>query len=225
MKGRTRYDHGRVAPVYESIACSLSAGAIPRAKARQLESMRPGARVLYAGVGAGEDALRAARLGMAVTAVDVSSAMLGRFERRLAREALPGELIVGSILDHRVREPYDFVIANFFLNLFDDEALDQVLAQLRLLVRAGGELRVADFAPPSGSPLARFVQGLYYWPIHLVAHALGLCARHPLYDVPARLDAVGLELVERKPVECWKGGPAIFENWAARPCEPSAGKL
>lgn len=217
MRQRTQYDHGRVAVVYESIARVLSAGAIPRVKARQLQTMKPGSRVLYVGVGAGEDALRAVRLGMAVTAVDVSPKMLARLEHRLQREALRGELVQGNILDHQPRERYDFVVANFFLNLFEQESLRRVLRHLATLVRADGLLLIADFAPPPRSPSARFLQQAYYWPIHLGAWLLGLCAWHPLYDLTEVFDVVGLELVERSGLECWPGGPVIFENLVAQP--------
>lgn len=53
---------------------------------------RPGERVLDVGCGTGADALRLARRGVHVTAIDVSPQMLRRLEARAAAEPLSGRL-------------------------------------------------------------------------------------------------------------------------------------
>ena len=58
---KTRYSYDRFAWCYESIARVVSLGAIPRVKASQIAALAPAERVLYGGVGAGEDTLLAAR--------------------------------------------------------------------------------------------------------------------------------------------------------------------
>ena len=72
--GRVRFDdygYGEVASFYEELADLYSRGRIAASKRSQLVHLAPGDRVLYVGVGRGEDALEAARKGVRVTAVPV----------------------------------------------------------------------------------------------------------------------------------------------------------
>jgi ubiquinone/menaquinone biosynthesis C-methylase UbiE len=67
-----------------------SGGQIYAAKASQLVPMRSGDRVLYAGVGPGEDAALAERLGAKVTCIDVAPKMLQKVESRFQSEPQRG---------------------------------------------------------------------------------------------------------------------------------------
>jgi len=221
---RTRYSHERVAGCYEALARIYSRGRIGAAKASQIEEMRAGDRVLYAGVGGGEDALLAARRGVRLSAVDLSPAMLRALRRRLDGEGLAGELIVGDVLEHRAEEPYDLVAANFFLNVFAEEVMLRVLAHLASQVRPGGKLLVADFAPPgqgstsvctSARTPARtsaWVHALYYRPVNLAAWALRLCALHPIYDYVPAAARLGLSLRRRRRFRLGRSGPELYES-------------
>ena len=196
------YPYGLVAFCYDELAEFYSLGAIRRSKAHHLHTLSSGDRVLYAGVGRGADALAAARLGVQVTALDLSPRMLSRLRRRRDAEGLELTIEEGDVAKHVPEAPYDVVVANYFLNLFAPREATAMLEHLQRLVRPDGWLWFADFAPASGDRLGRGLTRAYYTPLNLAAWLLGLCARHPIPDYPALLAAVGMELVdcERFPV-------------------------
>src|SRR5476651_1185697 len=90
-KAMASLNYNRVAPVYEALGYIYSGRQIYDAKASQISEIEPQDRVLYAGVGPGEDALLAARHGAQVTGVDVSTAMLCQAEARMTRAGLSAE--------------------------------------------------------------------------------------------------------------------------------------
>ena len=85
---------------------------------------------------------------------------------------------------------------------------------LRRLVnwlRPGGCLFVAVFAEP-GRGAARWLRSAYYTPIAALGSALGLAARHPLYDYAAYFGEAGLECVARRGFGP-PGGPELYACW------------
>ncbi len=188
------YPYQSVAWLYDELAALYSLGRIGRSKAAHLGGIEAGDRVLFAGVGRGSDALLALRRGAKVTAVDLSPAMLDRFAHRLARAGLEAELLRGDVADHRPDRPYDVVVANYFLNLFDEARAGEMLRRLSQLVRPGGTLLLADFARPLGGSFARAITNAYYRPVNWIAWALGFCARHPILDYPQLLEPMGFRI-------------------------------
>ena len=137
-----------VAPFYEELARMLSLGRIGAAKRSQLDAFAPGTRVLYAGVGSGEDAEQAVRFGLDVVALDLSPRMLARLRGRLGDRAGDVRFHCEDFLAHR-GGPYDALALNFFLNVFDAFEVERVLDHaLALLGPSGGRIAIADFAPP-----------------------------------------------------------------------------
>ena len=206
------YDYGRVARFYEAIAAVYSLGAIPRVKSLQQCEMGPGDRVLYLGVGAGEDALEAVRRGLDVTCVDASPAMLERLARRLERESLEAELIRADILEFAPDGVYQVVVANFVLNLFSREVLEKVVARLEDLLAPSGRLLVADFAPVPETRRVAWLYSAYYWPVACAAWMLGLCDLHPIRDYEPIFERHGLRLTKRRPVRPCRLAPPFFES-------------
>lgn len=199
-----------IAWIYEALGQLYSGGQIYASKASQLSQMRPGDAVLYAGVGPGEDAILACERGANVTCIDVAPKMLQKVESRCrAVEIKPG-LICGNILDHKLTAHYDIVVANFFLNVFAEDAMAEILEHLASLVKPDGKLLIADFIAPSGNRLARTGQALYWGVTNLFYYLLRLCAWHPIYDYPSYFAAAGLEFqeIERFPVT--RFGPPGF---------------
>lgn len=197
-----RHPYGLVATFYDELAGFYSRDRIERSKQLGLSALVPGERVLFAGVGRGSDALEAARRGVRVTALDLSPRMLGRAAERFASAGLAAKWIVGDVAAHRPAEPYDAVVAHYFLNLWDHAQAGAMAAHLASLVRPGGRLIVADFARPAGGLLARLLAYAYYGPVDVVAWMLGLCALHPILDYQAILPAAGwvIDAEERLPV-------------------------
>lgn len=208
--------YDRVAWCYQELAAAYSLGAIRVAKASQLDELPAGSRVLYAGVGRGEDALQAARRGIAVTGLDHSAAMLRRLRRGLVGEAASARLVQADFFEHRaVGAGYDAVAVNFVLNIFPAAPMRRAIEHLGSLVRPGGKLLIADFAHPSGSTVQRALQRANYRPVNLVGRALGLCALHPLHDYAAELRAIGFEVTGRRGFGPFARGPVLYESLVA----------
>jgi ubiquinone/menaquinone biosynthesis C-methylase UbiE len=224
------YAHDRVAAVYEWMARLYSLGRIQALKAEQAADFPPGGRVLFAGVGAGEDLLAALRAGSRITAIDLSRAMLERTRRCCVRHP-PGtvELIRGDIMAHHRFGYYDAVTANFFLNVFPPPVMRGVLAHLAALTRAGGKLLIADFALPCGNFWQRRLQQAYFAGADLVFWLLRQCALHPIYDYAAHFAELGLTLAKVKHfrlpggVGGYQSLVAIRDGNEARPWEHEPG--
>lgn len=200
----------RTARFYEKLARVYSTGQIEAAKASQLEEIAPNQNVLYCGVGGGEDAVLAAEKAN-VTCIDLSEQMLSRVERKLNKHGHRAQLIQGDVLQHQQTEHYDVVTANFFLNCFRPEPMQQMLAHLASLVRPGGKLLIADVAVPQGNWL--------YQAIHQCHNAvgitsfwlLGLVPLHGIYDYRGLFPEVGLVHSHTKTFRLAKIGPVAYE--------------
>lgn len=201
---RLDVSYARVAWCYDELAAAWSFGAIPRAKSAAVADVVAGEHVCFAGVGRGSDALIAARAGARVCAVDIAGAMLRRLEARAATAGLEIECRQTSLFEYAPAAPCDRVVANFVLNVFDDEELERALDSLVGWLRPRGALAVADFAPPQSSLARRALANAHYWPVALSARALGLCALHPIRDYRAGFEARGLELVSTRDIGLYR---------------------
>ncbi|HWB11362.1 MAG TPA: methyltransferase domain-containing protein [Pirellulales bacterium] len=210
-------DRGRsytaVASFYEGLAACYSGGQIAAAKRAQLAEMRPADRVLYVGVGAGEDAIEAARLGVQLTCLDLSSAMLARLEARLGDTR--AEIICGNAFDHHRPGYYDVVTANFFLNCLSEPCMREMLAHLSTLLRPGGKLLIADLAFPQGSFPARLAQRAYSRFANVSFRMLGLVSLHPIYDYRRALAACHFPHVHSTSFRLFGFGPIAYETLTA----------
>ena len=84
-------NYDRVSWNYDATISFFTGGQNLATRLAQLDEMRPGDRVLYVGVGSAEDAIEAARRGIDVTCLDLSSAMIEKARARFARKTA-GEL-------------------------------------------------------------------------------------------------------------------------------------
>ncbi len=187
-------NYSPISRIYESLGQIYSGGQIFAAKASQIAQMQPGDRVLYVGVGPGEDAVLAARSGANVTCLDLAAGMLRVARAKMDQAGVNAELIQGDILAHDRYEQYDVVIANFFLNVFPEPVVKQMLSHLTRLVKPEGKLLISDFMKPEGGLISRSAQACYWGVTNLFYYLLGLSAWHPVYDYPAYFAACGLEL-------------------------------
>jgi demethylmenaquinone methyltransferase/2-methoxy-6-polyprenyl-1,4-benzoquinol methylase len=182
--------YAAVAWCYDEVAWLYSWGRIRQAKLAHLVEVERGDRVLYAGVGRGEEAVEAVRRGARVTGLDCTAAMLQRFERRLAVAGLTAELVEADLFSHAfASDGYDHVVAHFFLNVFAPERMREALSRLAALVAVGGRLVIADFAACA--------RPAYYRPVSWAAWALALAALHPSYDYVPELEALGFRVSRR----------------------------
>jgi 2-polyprenyl-3-methyl-5-hydroxy-6-metoxy-1,4-benzoquinol methylase len=184
----------RISSIYEWLTATCTGGQNLVARLSQIEDMRAGQRVLYVGVGPGEEAIEAARRGIKVTCVDLSPGMIDTVRRRFENAGLPGEFVCADIMEYDPNQPFDVVVSNFFLNIFSRPVMLQMLARLVSLVRPGGDLMLADIAPPRGNIVLRTRHRLYYAAV-IVSHWIaGLSALHPIYVYSDYFSALGLKL-------------------------------
>jgi demethylmenaquinone methyltransferase/2-methoxy-6-polyprenyl-1,4-benzoquinol methylase len=152
--------------------------------------------VLYAGVGGGEDALMAAKQGAHVTVIDLSPRMLAKATERSTAAGLEGQIesICGDILEHDRRGYYDVVCANFFLDVFAEPVMREMMRHLASLLRAEGTLLIADFAPVEGPAWQRMARRINAGVAVIWARLLAGSAVHPIYDFRVHLDQANLRL-------------------------------
>lgn len=202
--------YDRVADFYDFLADFYSAGGIARSKLAHLDDFEPGQSLLYAGAGTGAECVAAARLGMKVTALDLSQTMLSRCETRARQADVDLQILQMDVRE--ARGSYDAVIAPFFLNVFSPTGVDLMLRSLAERVAPGGQLLTVDFSAPSSSPLRRFFQNLYYLAPLFFFWATTRNAWHGVYDYAemAQLSLPEFRLERRTVTPAW--GLPLFET-------------
>lgn len=189
-----------VGPLYDFLAMIFSFGQIDKCKTAMNEHIKEDDRVLFAGVGQGIDALDAARRGAEVTVVDLSESMLKIFTRRIKSRDFKHPIIQvhQDILKFDEYEQYDVVYANFFLNVFDQNMMIQVLEQLKKLVKKGGFVVIGDFSLPSGNIVSRLFQNIYWYIADIIFAIMAKNALHPVYDYQSILQQLGFTITNLK---------------------------
>ena len=192
MKDRYRI----IGPLYDWLATIFSGNEIDRCKTAMHDRIRPGDKILFAGVGHGIDALQAGEMGADVTVVDLSETMLKKFREGLGKRYISGSIrqIHSDILDVEEFSQYDMVFANFFLNVFSEAKMAQVLEHLSKLAKPDGCLVVGDFSLPGGTMAQQLFQKVYWYIADLLFWAAAKNALHRIYDYPAHLERLGLNI-------------------------------
>ncbi len=167
------------------------------------------------GVGSGEDAIEAARQGLLVTCLDLSEGMVQMARDRFTEARLPGEFVGADVMQYVPEQPFDAVVANFFLNVFSRPVMESVLARLAGLIRPGGKLLIADFAPVRGNIVSRALHRVYYRTGNLLYWTKGLCALHPIYAYADYYPQLGLKLHRTRHFRIFRRGPWIFQTTVA----------
>ena len=140
--------HDRLLPLYDTFTWLLG---VPRVHRRlvELAAIEPGHRVLEIGCGTGNLALRAQRMhpDAEVVGIDPDPLALERARRKSDRAGLPvrwdrgkaGELPYPD-------ESVDRVLSAFMFHHLDDAEKKSALAEVRRVLRPGGQLHLVDFA-------------------------------------------------------------------------------
>ncbi|MGP4843533.1 class I SAM-dependent methyltransferase [Marinobacter sp. 1Y8] len=197
---RDKYKY--IGPVYDFLSNLYSGKNIHHCKTAMLdvETIQPGTRALFAGVGHGRDAIRAAELGADVTVVDLSETMLRKFGEALESEAPGLEIrrIHSDIMKVDSKNQYDMVVANFFLNVFEEDMMVNVLEHLISLAKDDGKVVVGDFCYPTGNIFARMFKKLYWYGAVFVFWLFANNAFHKIYNYPEHMQRLGLQVTEKK---------------------------
>ena len=222
MQNQTTTDHrlprnyDRAAWFYETSAKIYSTNQIRASKRYQLRHIGTGDKVLYLGVGTGEDALMAARSGAVVTCIDISQGMLDRVQRRCESENLSIELICADAFEHDRPGYYDVVAANYFLNVFRRDDMLKMLHHSAKLVKPGGHYLIADVARSQGSWPAQLFNIVYLNMAMVSFWMMGLVPLHENYDYPQSFADAGLQHQHTEFFRFAKIGPILFQSIVAR---------
>jgi demethylmenaquinone methyltransferase/2-methoxy-6-polyprenyl-1,4-benzoquinol methylase len=186
--------YDRLAWLYDAAAHAYSGGQIHALKTFQIGELQAGQRILYAGVGDGEDAVLAANRRVKLTLLDASPLMLERAKRKFEAAGNDGtvEFICSDVLKHERPGHYDIVVANFFLNIFTEPVMQAVLAHLVAMLKPGGKLLIGDFSYPRGRFATRATQRAYYFLSMSSFWLLGGTPLHPVYNYSRYFESVDL---------------------------------
>jgi ubiquinone/menaquinone biosynthesis C-methylase UbiE len=162
---RAFYD--RISGVYDWLA-DANEGPVRRAGVAAL-GVKPGERVLELGFGTGNEVLELAGLvgpAGAVAGIDVSPGMLQVAHEKLA-ERKPAAAVELTVGDAR-RLPYpdesfDAVYTSFTLELFPEDDVTLVLAEVWRVLKPGGRVAVVSMATPKGSEPNTLLERGYVW--------------------------------------------------------------
>jgi len=204
---------------YDAVAHLFSGGQIYALKTSQIGELQPGKRVLYAGVGGGEDAVLAAKRDAIVTVVDLSPLMLERAARKFraagAQDSI--EIICSDVLKHERPAYYDIVVVNCFLNIFSESTMKVMLAHLATMIKPGGKILIGDFSYPHGWLTTRTIQRIYWCLSMFTFWLFGGTALHPIYNYPQYFEAVNLRTLSVKHFRVNALFPASFATITAVP--------
>ncbi len=205
----------RVASVYELLANLWSLGRVGQMKRAQLAHLSAGDRVLYVGVGPGDDAVAAAELGAQVTCLDLSPRMVEGVRRRFDAAGREGTFVVSDLFAYVPERPFDVVVANFLFGCFPDGRRREAVARVVEFLRSGGRLLVADTGAPRGSAPARAFWYVYHGLAYGFSAIQGLTPWLPRFDLEPDLAAAGCGIEGRRFVRLWPRGPVTFETLVA----------
>jgi len=187
-----------IGPAYDFLSNLYAGKSIMQCKKSMLtlENLNKGDKVLFAGAGHGKDAIHAAQLGMDVTIVELSETMLRKFQEGVDASPTPIKIrkIHGDILKFEEFEEFDMVVANFFLNVFSEDMMNQVLTHLVKMVKPGGKMVVGDFEPPSGNIVKRGFQSIYWYSAVSAFCLITRNAMHKVYRYPQHMQSLGLSI-------------------------------
>ncbi len=204
-----RYDRG---------LAMLSLGHADRVKERLVaENVRLRDRVLEVGCGTGTVAVLAARAGAAVTAFDVSAAMLEVAREKVAVEGLGDrvELEETSIsgMDHYPDESFDVVISTLVFSELSPDEQGYVLDHAYRILGSGGRLALADEARPR-TVWMRLLHGLLRVPLLVLTFALTQTSTRAVRGLAARVRRAGfiVETEERTALDSFLYLVAVKEG-------------
>lgn len=189
-----------IGPLYDFISTVYSGNSIYHCKVGHLDQLKPGDKVLFAGVGHGRDALYAAQRGAEVTVVDLSETMLDRFSGVLQKDGVTQNVrkVHSDIMKFDEGEKYDMVVANFFLNVFYRDTMESILAHLITQGKPGAKIVVGDFAFPKGNIFSRIFKTIYWYLAVVFFWLVAGNAVHNIYNYPELMKKLGLQVKEKK---------------------------
>jgi demethylmenaquinone methyltransferase/2-methoxy-6-polyprenyl-1,4-benzoquinol methylase len=204
---RAFYD--RISHAYDLLADANERAA--RLAGVQALDLKPGERVLEVGFGTGNEILDLADLvgpGGQVAGIDISAGMLAVAQRKLSQapSATPIDLRVADArqLPYEAGS-FDAAYSSFTLELFPDEDLPVVLAELRRVLCPGGRLSGVSMALVKPGQRASFLEKTYVWMHRHFPHIVDC---RPI-DLAGLLTAAGFRVTRQTNLEIWSMPVAV----------------
>jgi ubiquinone/menaquinone biosynthesis C-methylase UbiE/Trk K+ transport system NAD-binding subunit len=196
----------RIEAFYEETGDALERGERyqSRAKGRALAFLepQPGQRILEVGVGTGGLFARiATRLGPSgwLVGVDTAESLLRRTRARLSTDGGRGTLLRGDATRLPFGdESFDRVITTYVLDLLEEDAILDALAEMRRVLRPGGVVVCAGLTARGASPSGRVTAHVYRLVRQVLPLSVGGCRPIDLEPFARR---AGLRVVRREVIE------------------------
>ena len=139
-------DFDKVAPFYDRLARLIFRKSIKKAQMEYLHLIKPASKILILGGGTGWilKEIIDRQPEVEITYVEKSTRMV-----ELAKTACPNcniEFVNLAFEEWQTEEKFDFIMCNFFLDVFQSQKLkDQIIPKIKSLIAENGGLLVADF--------------------------------------------------------------------------------
>jgi demethylmenaquinone methyltransferase/2-methoxy-6-polyprenyl-1,4-benzoquinol methylase len=205
---RAFYD--RISAAYDLLSDTNERAA--RQAGVQALAMKPGERVLEIGCGTGNELLDLASLvgptGQ-VCGIDVSSGMLEVSRRKLEKHPPTGPVELREGDARKLPFPdasFDAVYCSFTLELFSDDDIPRVLAEVRRVLRAGGRVGVVSMAKVKPGEKPSLLERSYVWMHRHFPHIVDC---RPI-DPTALLTAAGFRVTKQAGLEIWTMPVAVI---------------
>ncbi|MDA2912628.1 class I SAM-dependent methyltransferase [Acidobacteriia bacterium AH_259_A11_L15] len=158
-----------------------------------------GPEVLDLGCGTGNVALRLARRGLRVTGVDLSPEMLDRARQKTPPGAPIRWLHASALelIDHFPADSFDTITSVLLFSELSEAEQAETLRQCHRLLRADGQLLVADEVRPP-TLARRALHHLVRLPLAAVTYLLTQTSTRPVRDLEAKLAAAHFAPLSRE---------------------------
>jgi len=139
-------DFDKVAPFYDRLAGLIFGKSIKKAQTEYLHLIKPDSKILILGGGTGWilKEILTRQPEVEISYVEKSTQMI-----ELAKTACPNynvEFVSLPFEEWQTEEKFDFIICNFFLDVFQSQKLkNQIIPKIKRLIAENGRLLVADF--------------------------------------------------------------------------------
>lgn len=176
----------------------LSLGHIGRVYDRVVQFAR-GPEVLDLGCGSGNVALRLARRGLRVTGVDLSPDMLNLARQKTPPEATVRWVQTGAVelIDHFPADSFDTITSILLFSELSEAEQREALRQCHCLLRANGQLIIADEVRAPTRP-CRAVHNLLRLPLAAITYALTQTSTNPVRDLETKVTESPFAIVGRE---------------------------
>lgn len=179
-----------VSPFYEFLKKIVFGSKLKIAEKYYAGLLKSGDRVLIIGGGNG-DILNHINSGCFVDYVELSKVMISN----ATKQQYDGEIhmINDNFLTVSLKKKYDWIIANFFLDVFNEENLIKAGEKLYLLLKEDGQLIVTDFYPVSEKGVRILLKVM-----HLFFKLVSDLESNSLKNIPYFLLKCGFEVSQHK---------------------------